>query len=132
MEDRKGNPLASTTLPRNELRCEEGILVYRLCVAVDEKEAQRLDEAGRVFLERGEADRILIDIRRSTDFSSAARRRWVAFLKNPAIKKAAIFGGSTFIRTLATFVIGASGRKNVRFFATEQEARAWLHEPVTP
>ncbi|HQU07761.1 MAG: hypothetical protein B7X04_02570 [Parcubacteria group bacterium 21-54-25] len=111
---------------RNEVRREEDILVYRLNVPIDDKEAERLDAAGRIFLDRNEASRVLIDIRHSTDFSSAARRRWVAFLQHPAIVKTAIFGGNTFIRTLAMFVIGASQRKNIKFFATEQEARTWL------
>ena len=88
----------------------------------------RLDHAGREFLDRGEATRVLIDIRRSTDFSASARKRWVTFLQHPSITRTAIFGGNTFIRTLATFVIGASRRKNIRFFKTEQEARTWLND----
>ena len=111
---------------RNEVACENGILAYRLLTPVDDKEAERLDIAGRAFLERKEADRVLIDIRRSSDFSSAARKRWVDFLRNPSIKKTAIFGGNTFVRTLAIFVIGASKMENIKFFATEHEAREWL------
>ncbi len=117
----------NTETPQNKVYCEDDTVVYRLEVSVDEKEAARLDGAGRVFLDRGEAKYVLIDIRRSTDFSSAARKRWVGFLQHPNIIKTAIFGGSTFIRTLVLFVIGATRRKNIKFFGTEQEARAWLH-----
>ncbi|MHB8710577.1 MAG: DUF7793 family protein [Minisyncoccota bacterium] len=113
---------------RNEVACENGMLVYRLLIPVDDQEAEQLDIAGRAFLDRDEADRVLIDIRRSSSFSSAARKRWVDFLRNPKIVKTAIFGGNTFVRTLATFVIGASRKKSIQFFATEREALEWLHE----
>ncbi|MDE2021779.1 MAG: STAS/SEC14 domain-containing protein [Patescibacteria group bacterium] len=115
-----------TQTQQNEVSCENGILVYRLLMPVDDHEAERLDGAGRAFLERKEADKVLIDIRRSSNFSSAARKRWVEFLRNPGIKKTAIFGGNTFVRTLAVFVIGASKMGNIKFFATEQEALEWL------
>jgi len=111
---------------RNNVYCENGIIVYRLVTPVDDVEAKRLDEAGRVFLDRNEADRILIDIQSSSNFSSAARKRWVHFLQNPSIVKTAIFGGNIFIRTLATFVIGATKKKNIKFFGAEQEAHQWL------
>lgn len=111
---------------RNDIHCEDGMIVYRLTTSVDDTEAKRLDELGRVFLDRNEADHILIDIQKSSDFSSAARKRWVNFLQHPRIVKVAIFGGNIFIRTLATFVIGASKKKNIKFFETEEEARKWL------
>ncbi len=115
-----------TDSPKNEVFCENGILIYRLTVPVDDQESERIDALGRSFLDRKEADRVLIDIRRSSDFSSVARKRWSNFLGYPGIVKTAIFGGNTFVRTLALFVIGASRKKNVRFFATEREALEWL------
>lgn len=114
---------------KNEVLCEKGMVVYRLAAPIDDREGERLYTEGKAFLDRKEADRVIIDIRRSSDFSSAARKRWVDFLRNPEIVKTAIFGGNTFVRTLATFVICASQRKNIRFFATEQEALTWLHSP---
>ena len=113
----------------NEVRCEHGTIQYRLLASIDEKEAERLDLAGRAFLDKGEASRVLIDIRASSDFSSAARKRWVGFLQHPAIAKTAIFGGNVFVRTLAMFVIGASQKKNIKFFATEAQAVEWLQAP---
>lgn len=112
---------------KNEVTCEGGVVVYRLAAPIDDREAERLYTEGKAFLDRKEADRVIIDIRRSSDFSSAARKQWVDFLRNPEIIKTAIFGGNMFVRTLATFVIGASQMKNIRFFATEQEALTWLH-----
>ncbi len=114
-------------ISKNEVTCENGTIVYRLIVPIDDQEAERIDAIGRSFLDRKEADRVLIDIRRSSSFSSAARKRWANFLRHPGIVRTAIFGGSTFVRTLAVFVIGASQMKNVKFFATEREALEWLH-----
>lgn len=114
---------------KNEVTCEKGMVVYRLLAPIDDREGERLDTEGRAFLDRKEADRVIIDIRRSSYFSSAARKRWTNFLQNPEIVKTAIFGGNTFVRTLATFVIGAAQRKNIKFFATENEALEWLHAP---
>ena len=111
---------------KNEVACENGMVVYRLLFPIDDEEAERIDTVGRSFLDSKDADRVLIDIRRSSYFSSAARKRWAGFLRHPNIKKTAIFGGNTFVRTLATFVIGASQKKNIRFFATEREAIEWL------
>ena len=118
-----------TATSPNEIRCENGTIRYRLLAPVDEKEAERLDLAGREFLDRGEASHVLIDIQRSSDFSSAAGKRWVGFLQHPAITKTAIFGGNVFVRTLAMFVIGASQKKNIKFFATEAQAVEWLQAP---
>jgi len=113
---------------QNEVWCDGGVVRYRLIAPIDEKEAERIDTAGRVFLNRGDARYVLIDMQKSSDFSSAARKRWVGFLQHPQIQKTAIFGGNIFVRTLATFVIGASQKKNIKFFAAEKEAVEWLKE----
>lgn len=96
-----------------------------IAIPVDEKEAVRLDVLGEEFINKGEASFVVIDIHRSSDFSSAARRTWVKFLQNPKIKKTAIFGGNVFVRTLASFVIAATGKNNIKFFSSEQAALGW-------
>ncbi|MHB8651644.1 MAG: SpoIIAA family protein [Minisyncoccota bacterium] len=118
--------IAEKPLTENIVACDQGVLRYRLLGSVDEKEAERLDTVGREYLDRGEASAVLIDMQHSNDFSSAARRRWVGFLQHPAIRCTAIFGGNVFVRTLAAFVMGASQKKNIKFFATEKEALAWI------
>jgi len=115
---------------QNKVWCDAGILRFQLLAPVDETEADRLDTLGRGFLDRKEGNAVLIDMQRSSDFSSAARKRWVGFLQHPEIKCTAIFGGSVFVRTLAAFVIGASQKQNIKSFATETEALDWLHKQV--
>lgn len=119
----QGTPKTNT----NEVWCKDGIVYYTMVAPVDENEAIRLDTVGEEFINKGEASFVLIDIEQSQEFSSAARKKWVKFLQNPKIKKTAIFGGNVFVRTLASFVIAAAGKANIKFFETEQQALDWFH-----
>jgi len=110
----------------NDVWCKDGIVHYVIAAPVDEKEAIRLDTVGEEFINKGEALFVLIDIEQSQEFSSVARKIWVKFLQNSKIKKTAIFGGNVFVRTLASFVIAAAGKANIKFFETEQQALDWL------
>lgn len=110
----------------NKVWCKDDIIHYLISAPVDESEASSLNEGGLKFVEEGTASRVLIDLKKSTQFSSEARKVWVKFLQNPQIKKTAIFGGNVFVRTLASFVIAASQNKNIKFFTTEEDAREWL------
>jgi len=111
----------------NELMCDGNILYYTISKPVDAEDAMCLHNVGTDYINKEHVSLALIDIQRSTQFPSAARKIWADFLKNPRIKKAAIFGGNIFVRTLASFVIAAVGKKNIKFFSTEREAFDWLH-----
>ena len=110
----------------NDVWCKDGIVHYVIAAPVNEEEAIRLDTVGEEFINKGEASFVLIDIEQSQEFSSVARKIWVKFLQNQKIKKTAIFGGNVFVRTLASFVIAAAGKANIKFFETEQQALDWL------
>ncbi len=112
----------------NGFNCEGSIIHYMINVPVDEQEALWLHNAGTQCIDKKKISLILIDIQKSTQFSAAARKIWVKFLKNPRIKKAAIFGGNVFVRTLASFVIAAAGKKSIKFFSTRKEALTWLDQ----
>ena len=114
--------------PKNEVLCADNIVHYIMCTPVDPDEAVRLSTLGKGFVETGQAQYVLIDLRRSTEFSSSARKIWVEFLQNDKIKKTALFGGNVFVKTLATFVMAATGKKDIKFFNSEDEARAWFKE----
>ncbi|HED37004.1 MAG TPA: STAS/SEC14 domain-containing protein [Ignavibacteria bacterium] len=112
----------------NRLWYEDNIIHYFMPSPVDEKEAFILRDGGKDFIEKENASLVLIDLQQSTQFSSEARKIWVKFLQNPKIKRTAIFGGNVFVRTLASFVIAASQKKNIKFFIKEKEALEWLRE----
>lgn len=112
----------------NEVICspDDRVLQYHINSDVDEEEANRLYGYGVKCFDEDKVDFVLIDLKSSSEFSSAARKVWVEFLKDDRIKRTAIFGGNVFVRTLASFVIAATGKENIKFFLTEEEARVWL------
>lgn len=112
----------------NKLWYKDGVVYYLISAPVDDEEARNLSNSGIGFIEKEKASFVLIDLKQSTQFSSEARKIWVKFLQNPNIKKVAIWGGNVFVRTLASFVIAASQKKNIKFFITEEEALEWLKE----
>lgn len=116
----------TTTIGGNKVWCENGIVHFVIAAPVDEQEAVRLDAIGEEYVNKDQASFVLIDIEQSKEFSSGARKAWVKFLQNPKIKKTAIFGGNVFVRTLASFVIAAAGKENIKFFETEQGALDWI------
>ncbi len=117
---------ATETPEGNKIWCKDGIVHYIISAPVDDKEAFQISHGGVEFLEKQNASIVMIDLRQSTQFSSEARKIWVKFLQNPKIKKTAIFGGNVFVRTLASFVIAASQKKNIKFFTTEEDALEWI------
>ncbi len=113
--------------PNNKVWLENGVVCYVMSSEVDEQEAILLNNIGLEYIDSGEASFILIDLQQqSSKFTSAARKIWVKFLQNTKIKKAAMFGGNIIVRTLASFVIAAAGKKNIKFFVAKEEALKWL------
>jgi len=110
----------------NKIWCKDEIVHYLISAPVDDKEASQMSKEGTRFLENKDASMVIIDLKQSTQFSSEARKIWVKFLQNLKIKKTAIFGGNVFVRTLASFVIAASQKKNIKFFTTKEEALEWI------
>ncbi len=100
--------------------------MFRITGDITDDIGVELEKSGRSYLDSGETDRILIDLTDSRYFSADAKRRWVKFLQHSAIKKAAIFGGSMIMHMIASFIITATGQKNMQYFETEEEACAWL------
>ncbi len=114
---------------KNRVACsDDRVVFYHIDSDVDENDAQRLNDFGKDCFEKNLADYVLIDLKASTEFSSVARKIWVEFLQDARIKKTAIFGGNVFVRTLASFVIAATGKRNIKFFSVEKNARAWFNE----
>lgn len=124
MEDSKQGVGSSEC--ENTVALNGDVVEYVIAAPVDEREAERLDTVGTEHVNKGEASYVLIDLKKSTQFSSAARKRWVKFLQNPKIKRAAIFGGNVFVRTLASFVMAASKGDNIKFFSNRDDAMKWL------
>jgi len=69
---------------------------------------------------------IVVDGTRSAKFSSDGRKVFLELNKNLKIAKVAVWGANRYARVLVSFVIKATGRNNIRFTETEQEALDWL------
>lgn len=110
----------------NECVLRGNTIWYRIYTPVDGEEALRLDALGRHFLEMENARYIMIDLREAKQFSLSAQHSWVDFLKHPKIYRTAIYGISMLSRVIATLIITASKKENVKMFEREEEAHSWI------
>lgn len=63
----------------------------------------------------------------SGKFSSHARKTLARLNDDPRLGKSATIGIDRYARVLVSFVLKATGRENIAFFDTEEEALAWLN-----
>jgi len=68
------------------------------------------------------------DLNKAGKQSPEARKIWKELSENKKFGKIAIFGMHPVARVLASFVIGTTKKKDMRFFKTKEEALAWLKE----
>ena len=69
---------------------------------------------------------LIVDSSRSGKTSSAARKLYVELGRDSRFGKTALLGARRYSRLLATFIAKATGRDNIGFFDSEEEALAWL------
>jgi hypothetical protein len=94
-----------------------------------------LDQVKEKLIKVGKRAKILIDLSGPISEnlrSSQVRKKIVAevkrWLKGVEFDKAAIFGGDTIKRTIASFLIAASGIKRVKIFEKKEQALKWLQK----
>ena len=68
----------------------------------------------------------LIDLNKAGQQSSGARKIWKEWSENEKTGKVALFGLHPVARVVASFFMGISQKKDMRFFKTREEALAWL------
>ena len=71
---------------------------------------------------------VLTDNNRAGKTSPEARKIFQELLKHEKYGKLAIFGLHPVSRVLASFFMGFSKKKDMRFFKTREEALTWLKE----
>ncbi|MDH5674114.1 MAG: STAS/SEC14 domain-containing protein [Myxococcales bacterium] len=87
--------------------------------------AQLRQQVARVPTESGCC--LLVDQREVETATAEARRILADEAGQPIYPRIALFGGTVFTRTLARFILRASGQPDkARFFASRSEAQAWL------
>ena len=95
-----------------------------------------LEEVKKVLSALGDRVKILVDISGSVlgHMRSSQLRKGVAknvneWRQKVNFEKAALFGGDAIRRTISSFVITATGLKNIKVFETKEEALKWLKKP---
>ena len=113
---------------------KEGIVHIKLIKMINEQELyQFIKEVKEAVEKLPQKAKVLVDIREATPFrSSQFRKGAVEMLKgiaqSPGFQKVAIFGGGVIKSTIASFVIAASGLKNIKVFGKKEDALKWLKE----
>ncbi len=67
--------------------------------------------------------RTMVDASREGIHSASARRRFAEINSDTRMGKIAVMGGSRFNRIMAIILLKASGRTNIRFFDSKNEAK---------
>jgi len=95
------------------------------------KALDKTEELLKGFARKG---KVLIDMSTSSVIRSSQFRRVTVekvkeVVMNSGLEKAAIFGGGIVLKTIAFFIVMASGMQNVKIFNTSKEALEWLKQP---
>jgi hypothetical protein len=69
----------------------------------------------------------LINLNKAGKHSSEARKIWKKLSEHEKTHKVAIFGAHPVAKVIASFVIGVTNKKDIRFFTQEEEALNWLN-----
>jgi hypothetical protein len=105
----------------------QNILHETIVGEVNEKIAHEFEKASQM-LRKNVVGRmnVLIDLTRAGKPTPKARKLARVRLEDVCIGKVALFGMHPVARVIASFVIGITRKKDMRFFKTKDEALAWL------
>jgi len=108
---------------------EDNILYLTIFGEVDEKIETRINEATLKLMNMVEGKvNTLIDLNKAGKTSPGARKRQKEISEHEKVGRVALFGLHPVAKVIASFFMGLSKNKNMRFFKTKEEALAWLNE----
>jgi len=117
-----------------ELRISpDGILRTSRSGSMTQAKVAAFVEQARAILEtvtEAEPLLVLVDSRQTGKLSATARKAFAQLSRDPRVGKVAVFGLGRYVRMVVSFVNRATGKNNVRFFDSEQQALAWLQTPL--
>lgn len=103
-------------------------IIHAIEVGVmDEQKATAIKEAYLKVLDiaKGKVN-ILVDLNKAKKPSAKARKILNEINEHERVDKVAHFGMHPVARVIASFLIGFSKKKEIRFFKTKEEALTWL------
>jgi len=96
---------------------------------LDEETQIGINESGYKLMNTVEGKvHALVDLNKAGKVSPKARKRQVEISEHEKTAKVALFGLHPVARVVASFFMGVSRKKDMRFFKTREEALAWLKE----
>ena len=108
---------------------EDNIIYSNIVGDIDADTAIAMDNATLTLMNMIEGKvNVLTDNNKAGKPSSAARKIMQEFILHKKYGRLAIFGLHPVSRVLASFFIGFSKKKDMRFFKTREEALVWLRE----
>ena len=108
---------------------EDNIFYITVIGEVDGKTAAEITEIDNKFKSMVEGKlNVLADLNKGGKQSAEARKIWKKMTEDDRTRRIAIYGMHPVARVLASFVMGVSQKKDMRFFKTKEEALAWLKE----
>lgn len=108
---------------------EDNIIYETIVGDFDEQNALGAREAIYKLADKAnERTKMLIDLDEAGNQSYEARKIVQELFDTEVCGKIALFGLHPVARVTASFVIGASKKKDIRFFKTMEGALAWLKE----
>ena len=113
---------------------DKGIVNIQVAKAIIAEEAYALIDVAEKFLRNSQGKgKVLIHVFpykgpfvATFKFRKTVSEKIKKIIKDPGFKKVAICGITTIIKTVSSFIITASGVKNMKVFGTKEEALKWL------
>ena len=108
---------------------EDNVLRITVVGEVDKETQTAFNNAAYKLMSTVEGKvRALVDLNKTGKTSPGARKRQVEVSEYEKVGKFALIGLHPVARVIASFFMGVSRKKDMRFFKTEAEALAWLKE----
>ncbi len=106
---------------------EDNIFYITVVGEVDGKTAAEVTEIDNKFKSMVEGKvHVFGDLNKAGKQSVEARKIWKEMTEDDRTGKVAMYGMHLVARVLASFVMGVSRKKDMRFFKTKEEALTWL------
>jgi hypothetical protein len=112
---------------KNKVSLDSNRIVHQVLMGdISKESANDIVQATFQLAKNVDKINILIDLNKSGQPSAEARKSFLRTTENSRIDKIALWGLHPVARVLASFVLGISRNKNMRFFRTKEEALKWL------
>ena len=114
----------------SRLLLDEDYILYETVVGyIDEKDAIAFQDASEKLrsMVKGKVN-TLVDLSRAGKPTPKAREVGRKRMENEYIGKIALFGQHPVARVIASFFMGVTRKKDMRFFKTKEKALVWLKE----